>query len=111
VTSARSMPELTTYPTEQAVPTDSAWLPRKGDRTLMENTQDEFKAHLMKTDEEFRHLAEKHAQYHTQLEALEAKPRLTPEEELEEHRLKKLKLRLKDEMNGIISRYRAQNVA
>ena len=111
MTSARRMPELTTYPTEQAVPTDSAWLPRKGDRTLMENTQDEFKAHLMKTDEEFRHLAEQHAQYHTQLEALEAKPRLTPEEELEEHRLKKLKLRLKDEMNGIISRCRAQNVA
>jgi uncharacterized protein len=105
------MPELTTYPTEQAVPTDSAWPPRKGDRTLMENTQDEFKAHLMKTDEEFRHLAEQHAQYHTQLEALEAKQRLTPEEELEEHRLKKLKLRLKDEMNGIISRHRAQHVA
>jgi uncharacterized protein len=83
----------------------------KGDRTLMENTQDELKAHLMKTDEEFRHLAEQHAQYHTQLEALEAKPHLTPEEELEEHRLKKLKLRLKDQMNGIISRSRAQHVA
>ena len=102
--------ELTTYPTEQAVPTYSAWL-LKGDRTLMENTQDELRAHLMKTDEDFRHLAEQHAQYHTQLEALEAKPHLTPEEELEEHRLKKLKLRLKDQMNGIIGRYRAQNVA
>jgi uncharacterized protein len=77
----------------------------------MENTQDELRAHLMKTDEDFRHLAEQHAQYHTQLEALEAKPHLTPEEELEEHRLKKLKLRLKDQMNGIIGRYRAQNVA
>jgi uncharacterized protein YdcH (DUF465 family) len=108
--------ELTTYPTEQAVPTYSAWLPQigyliKGDRTLMENTQDELRAHLMKTDEDFRHLAEQHAQYHTQLEALEAKPHLTPEEELEEHRLKKLKLRLKDQMNGIISRSRAQHVA
>ena len=115
--------ELTTYPTEQAVPTYSAWLLKmvtqngyskwllKGDRTLMENTQDELRAHLMKTDEEFRHLAEQHAQYHTQLEALEAKPHLTPEEELEEHRLKKLKLRLKDQMNGIIGRYRAQHVA
>ncbi len=77
----------------------------------MENTQDEFKAHLMKTDEEFRHLAEQHAQYKTQLLALEAKPWLTPEEELEEHRLKKLKLHLKDQMNEIASRYRAQNVA
>ena len=107
----RRMVELTTHPTEQVNPTYSAWPTHKGDRTLMENTQDEFKAHLMKTDEEFRHLAEQHAQYHKQLEALEAKPRLTPEEEMEEHRLKKLKLRLKDQMNAIISRNRAQNVA
>jgi|SRR5579871_3041593 len=115
------MLELTTYPTEQAVPTYSAWLSQKwlsqdgylikGDRTLMENTQDELKAHLMKTDDEFRHLAEQHAQYHKLLEALEAKSHLTPEEEIEEHRLKKLKLHLKDQMNGIISRQRAQHVA
>ena len=77
----------------------------------MENTQDELRAHLMKTDEGFRRLAEQHAQYHKQLEAIEAKPHLTPEEELEEHRLKKLKLRLNDQMNAIISRNRAQNVA
>jgi len=77
----------------------------------MENTQDELKAHLMESDEEFRRLAQEHSQYHVQLEALEAKTHLTPQEEIEEHRLKKLKLRLKDQMNGIISRYRAQNVA
>ena len=77
----------------------------------MENTQEELKAHLIKTDEAFRRLAEQHAQYHKQLEALEAKAHLTPEEEVEEHRLKKLKLSLKDQMNGIISRHRAQNVA
>jgi uncharacterized protein YdcH (DUF465 family) len=104
------MSEPTTYPTEQLKPIDSAWQPHKGERSLMENTQEELKAHLMRTDEEFRRLAEQHAQYHTQLEALEAKPRLTPEEEVEEHRLKKLKLRLKDQMNAILSR-RAQNVA
>lgn len=77
----------------------------------MENTQDELKAHLMNSDEEFRHLAEQHAQYHKQLEALEAKLHLTSEEELEEHRLKKLKLHLKDQMNGIMARHRAQHVA
>ena len=77
----------------------------------MENTQEELRAHLIKTDEEFRHLAEQHAQFHQQLEALEAKSHLTPEEEMEEHRLKKLKLRLKDQMNAILSRNRAQNVA
>ncbi|MDP8980649.1 MAG: DUF465 domain-containing protein [Acidobacteriota bacterium] len=77
----------------------------------MENTQDELKAHLMESDEEFRRLAKEHSQYHVQLEALEAKPHLTPQEEIEEHRLKKLKLHLKDQMNGIISRYRGQHVA
>ena len=105
------MQEQTTYPTEQIKPIDSAWSTHKGEKALMENTQDELKAHLMQADEEFRRLAEQHAQYHTRLEALEAKPYLTPEEELEEHRLKKLKLRLKDQMNGIISRHRTQNVA
>ncbi|HUJ49132.1 MAG TPA: YdcH family protein [Bryobacteraceae bacterium] len=77
----------------------------------MENTQEELKAHLMATDEEFRRLAEQHAQFHKQLEALEAKPHLTPEEEMEEHRLKKIKLRIKDQMNAILSRQRPQNVA
>jgi uncharacterized protein YdcH (DUF465 family) len=80
-------------------------------KTLMENTQDELKAHLMESDEEFRRLAKEHSQYHVQLEALEAKSHLTPQEEIEEHRLKKLKLHLKDQMNGIISRYRGQHVA
>lgn len=77
----------------------------------MENTQEDLRAHLMKTDEEFRRLAEQHAAYHQQLEALEGKSHLTPQEEVEEHRLKKLKLHLKDQMNHIMSRYRAQNVA
>ena len=77
----------------------------------MENTQDELKAHLMQTNEEFRRLAEKHTQYHQQLETLEAKSHLTQEDEMEEHRLKKLKLHLKDQMNQILSRYRAQQVA
>jgi uncharacterized protein len=76
----------------------------------MENTQEELKTHLMQTDEEFRHLAEQHATFHQQLEALEAKSHLTTDEEVEEHRLKKVKLQLKDQMNAILSRYRAQHV-
>lgn len=75
------------------------------------NTQDELKAHLMATNEEFRALASQHAQYHQQLEALENKPYLTDQEQIEEVRLKKLKLRLKDQMNEMIARYKAQNVA
>ncbi len=71
----------------------------------MEKYQDELKAHLMATDETFRHLAEQHAEYKKKIEQIEAKPRLTPEDEIEEHRLKKLKLRLKDQMIEIMARY------
>lgn len=79
----------------------------------MENitTQDDLRAHLVATDETFRKLAEQHAAYHKQLEEIEAKPHLTAQDEDEEHRIKKLKLRVKDQMNEIMARYRAQNVA
>ncbi len=77
----------------------------------MESNQDELKAHLMATSEEFRSLASQHCQYHKELEALEAKPHLTDKEQVEEHRLKKVKLRVKDEMNEILKRYRTQQVA
>jgi len=75
------------------------------------NTQDELKAHLMATSEEFRGLASQHAQFHKELEVLEAKSHLTDQEKVEEVRLKKQKLRLKDEMNAILARNRAQHVA
>jgi uncharacterized protein YdcH (DUF465 family) len=75
------------------------------------NTQDEFKAHLMATSEEFRTLAAQHAQLHHQLEELEAKHYLSDEEQVEEVRLKKLKLRLKDQMNEILAHSRPQHVA
>ena len=77
----------------------------------MERNQDELKAHLMATDETFRQLAEQHAEYHKKLEGLEAKPHLTAEEQVEEHRLKKLKLHLKDQMTHLMARYKAQHVA
>src|ERR1700743_1909173 len=65
----------------------------------MENrTQDEeLKAHLLTTNQEFRTLAEQHAQLKRQIEAIESKPHVTEEDELEEQRLKKLKLHIKDE--------------
>lgn len=43
-------------------------------------------------------LAEEHRQYSNQLEAILAHPHLSEVEEIEAHRLKKLKLKLKDEM-------------
>lgn len=79
----------------------------------MENhTQDEdLKAHLLKTDDQFRSLCEQHAQLKKQIEEIESKPHVTEADELEEHRLKKLKLNLKDQMNGIMARYRHASVS
>jgi len=77
----------------------------------MEQQIEELKAHLMATDEHFRDLAEQHSRFHKQLEEIEAKPHLTLEDEAEEIRLKKQKLRLKDEMNALMARHRAQQVA
>jgi uncharacterized protein YdcH (DUF465 family) len=76
---------------------------------LMEMTnQEELKAHLMATSDDFREKAEKHLQLKKRLEEIEAKAHLTLEDEEEEHRIKKQKLRLKDEMNSIVSQYRTQ---
>ncbi len=78
---------------------------------MEQNAQEEIKAHLMQTNEKFRELMDQHHQYKRQVEALEAKHALTAEEELEEHRLKKLKLHLKDEMEQIVSEYRLQHAS
>ena len=75
------------------------------------NAQEELRAHLMETNEEFQRLSSQHSEFARKLEDLEARPHLTYEEELEETRLKKLKLRLKDQMEAIMSQYRSQQVA
>ena len=66
------------------------------------NAQEEIKAHLMATNEDFRKLAAQHADYAKQLDQLEALPHLTDQEQIEETRLKKMKLRLKDQMEAIV---------
>jgi uncharacterized protein YdcH (DUF465 family) len=73
--------------------------------------QEELKAHLMATNEEYRVLANQHTEYAHKLDALEALPHLTDEEQLEEHRLKKIKLHIKDQMEAIVSQSRTQQVA
>lgn len=74
---------------------------------LMDNNLEELKAHLIATDETFRRLADQHAEYDRKLEALEAKPAPTEEEKIEEVRLKKLKLSLKDQMMELMNRAKA----
>jgi len=79
----------------------------------MENQpQDEdFKAHQLASDEQFRALSEQHARFKRQLEEIESKPHVTEADELEEQRIKKLKLQLKDQMNGILLQSRSATVS
>ncbi len=77
----------------------------------MENiAQEEIKAHLMATDQEFQRLCAEHSEYDEKLEALEAKHALTAQDQMEEVRLKKLKLHLKDQMMEMIKRNKPAQV-
>ena len=57
---------------------------------------------LMANNPEYRRLREEHIRYASRLEQLAAKIFLTEEEKLEEVRLKKLKLRAKDQMELLV---------
>jgi len=74
-------------------------------------SQEELKAYLMNSNEEYRALAEKHAEYARLIDEIESKPHVTPEDEIEEHRLKKLKLACKDQMQAIVNRHLSAQVA
>jgi uncharacterized protein len=60
------------------------------------------------TNDEFRKLAQEHMQYSTRLDSLTQKRYLSEDEKLEEVRLKKLKLRLKDQMQSIERQFQQQ---
>ena len=51
--------------------------------------------------DEFQRLVQEHSQYSQRLESLTQKRYLTDDEKMEEVRLKKLKLRLKDQMQSL----------
>ncbi len=57
---------------------------------------------LMAQNEQYRRLLEEHARYKVQLNQLSAKTRLSDQEQAEEIRLKKLKLRVKDQMELLV---------
>ncbi|MDE0105476.1 MAG: DUF465 domain-containing protein [Bryobacterales bacterium] len=62
-------------------------------------------AELMESNPQFRKLKRKHADYERRLSELGARRFPTYEEQLEEARLKKLKLNLKDRMASIVHRH------
>lgn len=66
------------------------------------------KDQLLASHDEFRRLAQEHMQYAQRLDSLTQKRFLTEDEKLEEVRLKKLKLRLKDQMEHIERQYRQE---
>ena len=57
---------------------------------------------LVKSDADFRRLELKHQEYDGRLEELRARRYLNEEEKVEEVRLKKLKLAVKDQMEEMI---------
>ena len=75
---------------------------------MQRNAQEDVKAHLIATNEEYRRLSGQHSEFARKLDALESLPHLTEDEQLEETRLKKMKLRLKDQMEAIVAQNRTQ---
>ena len=68
---------------------------------------------LFASNDEFRRLVTEHSQYSQRLDTLTQKRFLSEDEKIEEVRLKKLKLRLKDQMERLEQQFRhqANNVA
>jgi uncharacterized protein YdcH (DUF465 family) len=64
---------------------------------------------LMAKDPEYQRLSEEHARYAFQLDRLASKRYLSEQEQVEEVRLKKLKLRLKDQMERLVQQTRPES--
>jgi len=60
----------------------------------------------MASSQEYQRLRDEHARYAAQLEQLASKSYLSEHDKLEEIRLKKLKLRVKDQMEMLVQRAR-----
>ena len=68
--------------------------------------EEEIKEHLMSANPEFRRLVEEHKQYEGKLDELHSRHHMTEQDHIEEIRLKKKKLHLKDQMNSMVQKFR-----
>ena len=74
----------------------------------MPNDFEELKRQLLQSDEEYRQLATRHHDLDEKIHNLTDRAYLTQPEQLEEVRLKKVKLQLKDQMENILRRHRTE---
>lgn len=72
----------------------------------MTTKEEELIERLMRENEDFLKAKQAHAELARQLDALEKKPFLTPQDEMEIKVLKKKKLAWKDQMEKILMQYR-----
>jgi uncharacterized protein YdcH (DUF465 family) len=72
----------------------------------MTTKQEELIERLMRENEDFSKVKQAHTQLARQLDELEKRPFLTPQDEMEIKIIKKKKLALKDQMEKILMQYR-----
>jgi uncharacterized protein YdcH (DUF465 family) len=72
----------------------------------MPTTNHDIRQSLLVKDPEFRSLVEEHSRCESRLEEILNSSYLSSEDLLQEATLKKIKLRLKDQMESILARYR-----
>ncbi len=68
--------------------------------------EEEIRKMLLEKNEEFRKLYELHQKCEEKLKEIQSKPYLTEEEKMEEKRLKKEKLGLKDKMQVFVNKFK-----
>jgi len=69
----------------------------------MSTPTEAIRGQLMASSTEYQRLRDEHALYASKLNELACKPHLNDQEQVEEVRLKKLKLRVKDQMEMLVA--------
>ncbi len=72
--------------------------------------ENELKETLLRENPEFKELYEKHREYERELEKLLSRRPLSPEEEVEVKKIKKLKLKIKDKMQEILVKEKERRI-